>query len=137
MFCFDNSLGRCSAMSCEQGTNSLCAAASPYPIVPTVFGSLIMLGHFTPFMKTNEENMTPAQAAGYITGVGLSFIRRYYRAFAILLALGGLALILTNVSLTIAPTRFNLKLGDSALIGVVMLVMSIGLWLLFRSWRKQ
>ena len=81
--------------------------------------------------------MTPAQATGYITGVGLSFIRRYYRAFAILLAVGGLALILTNFRLTLAPARFNLRLGDSALLGVVMLVMSIGLWLLFRPWQKR
>ncbi len=94
-----------------------------------------MLGDFTA-MKTNEEQMTPTEAAGYVTGVGFSFVRRYYRAFAILLASGGLALILTNASLTIAPASFSLRLGETAFIGVVMLVMSIALWLLFRPWRK-
>ena len=87
-------------------------------------------------MKTNDEKMTPAQAAGYITGVGLSFMRRHYRAFAILLAFGGLALILIDAKLAIAPARFSLRFGEFAQLGIVMLVMSIGLWLLLRPWRK-
>ena len=87
-------------------------------------------------MKTNEENMTPAQATGYITGVGLGFIRRYYRAFVILLAFGGLAFILIDARLTISPVRFSLRLGEFAQLGIVMLVMSVGLWLLLRPSRK-
>jgi hypothetical protein len=88
-------------------------------------------------MNTHQENMTAAQAVGYIAGAGLSFVQRHYRAFAILMAFGGLALILIDARLTIAAASFSLRFGEFAQLGIVMLVMSGGLWLLLRPWEKR
>lgn len=84
-------------------------------------------------MNANEENMTPTQAAGYIAGVGIGFVRRHYRTFAILLAFGGLTLVLIGTRLTITPTSFDARFGDGAMIGAAMLAISVSLWLMFRT----
>jgi hypothetical protein len=87
-------------------------------------------------MNANEENMTPTQAAGYIVGVVFGFVRRHHKTFAILLALGGLSLILIGARLEITPVRFAAKFDEGALLGVAMIAISIVLWFMFRTPRK-
>jgi hypothetical protein len=72
-------------------------------------------------MTTNEDRMTASRAAGYIVGVGLGYIRRHYRIFALLIALSGLVIILASV------------LSGGVFIGVSMIALAAGLWLTFRS----
>lgn len=88
-------------------------------------------------MKANEENMTPTQAAGYIAGVSFGFVRRHYKIFALLIALGGLAIILTNIGLRIEPTRVAARIGDGAFIGATMVAIGVVLWFMFRISRVR
>jgi len=85
---------------------------------------------------THEENMTPAQAAGYIVGVGVGFFRRHVRAFSILLALGGLGLVLIHSRLTFTSVSFTARIGDAAWIGVAMIAIGVALWFSFRRSKK-
>lgn len=80
--------------------------------------------------------MTPAQAAGYLAGAGVGFLRRHHEIFAVLLATAGLGFILTSLRLSITPTRFVATFGDGASIGALMLAIGVVLYLLCRSTRR-
>ena len=71
-------------------------------------------------MTTNEERMSASRSAGYILGVGLGFVRHYYKLFALLVALTGLAIILASV------------LTGRAFIGILMIAVGFALWFIFR-----
>ena len=85
-------------------------------------------------MNAPEKQMTAWEAAGYILGVGVGLVWRYYRFVLILLACALLLLIRVRITyqLPTDDSGWTVGLIEGVFLGVALLAGGIALWSLRR-----